>query len=303
MNLLGEIRQGFANLDQSGRMLQIEALPRSCPAWIFREGELFGVAIELKTQINISEGFAGAHLRTVTRVIGSEVRKFLRLESSTEWLRNEFGIICEHMVAPGKNNFTREELINNPLVWWERWRHLLGNVLVKRTSYDTLAELLVIERLVKQRLEFEWLGAYGSTVDIRAGTVGYEVKSTISRYDSQIHVSGQFQLALSSAGPLNVVHFRFEPSESGDCIDETCKRLINYGVSSKLLEDSLLRCGLEPGCSARKDSFILLEARIFPVNEKFPKITADSFQGGLFPKGIVHLEYQLDLTGLECSLF
>lgn len=303
MDLLDEIRQGFANLDQSGRMLPIDTLPSSCPAWVFREGEVFGVAIELHADVSISEGFAGARLRTVERLVGGQARRFLRLESSTEWLRNEFGVICEHMVAAGKGNVSRQTLIGDPLTWWERWRHLLGNALVNRSSYDTLAELLAIERLVQQGLDFEWRGPFGGTVDIHTDAAGYEVKSTISRYDSRIHVSGQFQLALSSGKPLNLLHYRFEPADSGDSVDTVCRRLINAGVPTKLLEDALLRCSLEAGCSARKESFNILEARLFPVNADFPRIVPESFLGGILPAGVVHVEYQVDLSGLAHQPF
>lgn len=303
MDLLEEIRQGFANLDQSGRMLPIDALPESCPAWVFREGEVFGVAIELNVDMSISEGFAGAHLRTVDRLIGNKLRRFLRLESSTEWLRNEFGVICEHMVAADEKNAARQELLNTPLVWWERWRHLLGNALVNRSSYDTLAELLAVERLVEQGNHFQWLGPLGGSVDIHTPAADYEVKATISRYESRINVSGQFQLALSSTKKLNLIYFRFEPATSGDSVDEVCKRLIGYGIPQKTLEEALFRCGLEPGCSARKETFNVLQASLYHVNSNFPRISPESFVNGVLPAGIIHVEYQVDLTGLPHQPF
>ncbi|RQO51048.1 PD-(D/E)XK motif protein [Pseudomonas sp. KBW05] len=303
MNVLLEIRRGFSNLDKSGRMLAIEGLPTTCPAWVFREGETFGVAVELQTDLALSEGFAGARLRTVKRVIAGQTRHFLRLESSTEWLRNEFGVICEHMVAPGADETPREALLADPLVWWERWRHLLGNALVNRTSYDTLAEVLAIERLVSLGIKFDWRGPSGGTVDIQTPTESFEIKSTISRYDSRVHIAGQFQLALNSGQPLSLVHYRFEPSLQGESIDSVCKRLVTAGVQSALLEDSLARCGLEVGCSARKETFNVLEANVYLVDEYFPKVTPESFVGGVLPAGVVHLEYQVDLSALQSEPF
>lgn len=303
MNVLLEIRRGFSNLDKSGRMLAIEGLPTTCPAWVFREGETFGVAVELQTDLALSEGFAGARLRTVKRVIAGKARHFLRLESSTEWLRNEFGVICEHMIAPGADETLREVLLADPLVWWERWRHLLGNALVNRTSYDTLAELLAIERLVSSGIKVDWRGPSGGTVDIQTPTEGFEIKSTISRYDSRVHIAGQFQLALNSGQSLSLVHYRFEPSSQGESIDSVCKRLVTAGVRSALLEDSLARCGLEVGCSARKETFKVLEANVYSVDEYFPKVIPESFVGGVLPVGVVHLEYQVDLSALQSKPF
>ena len=71
-DLLKEIQEGFANLDESGRMLPIKAMPVECPAWVFREGDIFGVAVECSEPLEISEGFAGAKLRTVERVVAGQ---------------------------------------------------------------------------------------------------------------------------------------------------------------------------------------------------------------------------------------
>lgn len=297
-DLLKEIQEGFANLDQSGRMLPINAMPENYPAWVFREGEKFGVAVECTNKLEISEGFAGAKLRTVGRVVAGQYRHFLRLESSIEWLRNEFGLICEHMVSVGASGLARTVLLNDPLSWWEKWRHLLGNALVDKRAYDVLAELLVLEMLVPKAVAFEWTGPFGGVVDIQTPSTDYEVKSTVSRYGTVINISGQFQLAASSGKPLKLFHFRFEPVEEGISIDLVCDRLIALGVNAVLLEGALQRLGLEAGCSARKESYNLLEARCYAVDEKFPRITPKSFVGGALPVGVVQFEYKIDLSGL-----
>lgn len=303
MNLLEEIRHGLANLEKSGRMLPIDTLPQAAPAWIFWEGDLFGVAIELPDDRQVVEVFTGAKLVTVERLINGETRRLLRLESSIQSLRNEFAVVCAHMVEPGPDNRSRAELISDPLTWWQRWRHLLGNAIVTQTIYDTLAELLAIERLLERGEKVEWRGPSGGVVDIDTPSAGYEVKSTISRYDSRVHVSGQFQLALSSSKPLNLLHYRFEPTASGESIDSMCVRLIDAGFAAEQLESSLTRCGLEAGCSARRETFTVLESRLFPVDNAFPRITPESFAKGVLPSGVVHIEYQVDLAGFAHEPF
>jgi len=298
-NLLKEIQEGFANLDQSGRMLPIQTMPAACPAWVFREGDTFGVAIECFEPLEISEGFAGARLRTVERVVAGQHRRFLRLESSIEWLRNEFGLICGHMVSAGPDNAVRQELLADPLVWWQRWRHLLGDVRVDKHGYDVLAELLALETLVIKGDAFEWSGPFGGVVDIKTPAADYEVKSTISRYGAVINISGQFQLAASSGKPLKLVHVRFEPVDDGLSIDLVCDRLIALGVDAAMLEGALHRLGMEAGCSARKESYNLLEARSYIVDDSFPRITPASFIGGVVPAGVIQFEYRIDLSGLK----
>lgn len=302
-DLLKEIQEGFANLDQSWRMLPIKALPATCPAWVFREGDIFGVAIECHSPINISEGFAEAKLRTVERVIAGKQRCFLRLESSTEWLRNEFGVICEHLVAVGSGTAERKALLADPLLWWERWRHLLGNALVDRHGYDVLAELLALEKLVVDGAAYEWTGPFGGVVDIRTPETNYEVKSTISRYGSVIKISGQFQLASSAGKPLQLIYFRFEPVDEGLSIDLVCDRLVQVGVDAAMLERALQRLGMEAGCSARKEAYNLLNVLSYKVDDSFPRITPANFLGGVLPAGVVQLDYSIDLSCLKPEPF
>lgn len=292
-DLLKEIQEGFANLDQSGRMLPIRGMPSGFPAWVFREDDRFGVAIECSESLRISEEFAGARLCTVQRVISGHQRRFLRLESSLEWLRNEFGMICEHMVGTA-----RGPLLADPLIWWQRWRHLLGNALVDKRGYDVLAELLALESLAIKGAVFEWSGPFGGVVDIKTPSTDYEVKSTISRYGAVINISGQFQLAASSGKPLQLLHFRFEPVDEGVSIDLVCDRLIELGVDGEALEAALRRLGMEPGCSVRKEGYNLLEAQCYEVDSSFPRVTPDSFKDGVLPSGVVQLEYRIDLSGL-----
>ncbi|WJD72333.1 PD-(D/E)XK motif protein [Pseudomonas asiatica] len=302
-DLLKEIQEGFANLDQSGRMLPIKAMPAECPAWIFRESDSFGVAVECSESLEISEGFAGARLRTVERIVTGQNRRFLRLESSMEWLRNEFGLICAHMASVGHGNDARSALLADPLAWWERWRHLLGNALIDKHGYEVLAELLALETLVTKGNTYEWSGPFGGVVDIKTLATDYEVKSTISRYGTIINISGQFQLAASSGKPLKLVHFRFEPVNDGLSIDLVCDRLIALGVDAAMLEGALQRLGMEAGCSARKESYNLLEVRSYTVDDNFPRITPASFKSGVMPTGVVQLEYGVDLSGLTSQQF
>jgi hypothetical protein len=207
------------------------------------------------------------------------------------------------MVTPGPDGALRAALVSDPLGWWERWRHLLGNAMISQTAYGTLGELLAIECLLGRGEQVEWRGPLGGSIDIATPSGGYEVKSTVSRYDSRIHVSGQFQLALGENRPLSLLHYRFEPTASGESVNSVCRRLVSTGFSAVTLEDLLTRCGLEAGCSARNETFTLLESRLFPVDAAFPRITPSSFAGGTLPAGVVHIEYQVDLSGLAHEPF
>ena len=303
MNLIDEIRFGFANLGKNNLMLPINLLPSSAPAWVFSEGSVFGVAVELNDDRLVAEAFTGSQLVSVDRIVGGVPRHLLRLESNMHSLRNEFAVICAHMITPGENDCSRNELLTEPSTWWKKWRHLLGNSLATKSSFGVLAEMLTIEKLMAQKTEIQCLGPCGGVVDLRTSTAAYEVKATVSRYDSCIHVAGQFQLALATEMPLNLVHYRFEASASGDSIDTVAHRLIKSGYDAEELTQSLARVGFHPGNSARSEAFIVLESRIFSVDANFPRITPESFISGGLPQGVVCIEYQVDLAGLPNQPF
>jgi hypothetical protein len=79
----------------------------TAPSWVFREDGTFGVAIELADNRLVAEGFAGARLVTVERLVDGVPRRLLRLESSILELRNEFAVVCAQMVESGPMVQTR----------------------------------------------------------------------------------------------------------------------------------------------------------------------------------------------------
>ena len=300
--MLDEIRRGFANL-ADGVILGVESLPGAYPGWIFRESGSFGVAIEVADDVLVSERFSGARLFTAKREFGGHVRYLLRLESKRESLRHQFASICTEFLDPGENGVMRKKLASDPLEWWTDWRELLGDAVRSEAAYGVLGELLVLERLIKLGKNPVWLGPLAGVVDIETSSCAYEVKSTISRYESIIHVAGQFQLAPLPSNALFLVHQRFEQVTVGDSVQLAAQRLCSLGIDKYKLEMLLEQCGLEEGCSARGHGFRLIESRIYPVDDNFPKITVTSFVGSVLPRGIEGLEYQVDLSGLASLRF
>ncbi|WP_439668436.1 PD-(D/E)XK motif protein [Cupriavidus necator] len=284
-------------------MLSVTAGQAENEAWVFREDGRFGVAVPLVTNLRVQEFFAGAKLGTVERDFGGHVRTLLRLDSGCEALRNEFAVVCAQFIDPGIDGQERVALTANPLEWWNRWRQLLGNSNRDRRAYSSLGELLALERLRSQGIDARWIGPLQGSVDIEATGASYEVKSTLSRYGSVVHIAGQFQLNRSKHVPLHLIHQRFEPSTVGDSIDSVIRRLIECGMAVEELESSLARDGLHAGGAARAETYRLLESTVYAVNDEFPGITPSSFSGGVVPAGILSIEYDVDLSALHGQPF
>ena len=114
----------------------------------------------------------------------------------------------------------------------------------------------------------------------------------------RVHIAGQFQLAAPADRKLFLVHQRFEPSPEGVSVDAVADRMAAFEADRDRMERLLETCSLEPGSSARADTYQLLDSRQFTVNAAFPRIIPDSFTGGALPQGIVKLDYLVDLSGL-----
>ncbi len=303
MELLNEIRTGMASLDTGGSMLRLQSDMDGFTAWVFREDDSFGVAVPVPEHICVSERFAGARLVTVDRVVSGVLRRLLRLESSSYALRNEFAVVCSQMVDPGHGGAARNALLADPRGWWQNWRQLLGNAVVNVTAYSVLGEMLALEHLLVQGLKPAWKGPASGSVDIETPGAWYEVKSTLTRYDMHVHVAGQFQLAAPEGTDLYMVHQRLEPSPEGESVHAVAGRLTALGADRGRLEQLLEMCSLEPGSSARTETYRLLDSRLFAVDASFPRITPDSFAGGALPAGVVKVEYMVDLSGLAHTAF
>lgn len=51
--------------------------------------------------------------------------------------------------------------------------------------------------------------------------------------------------------------------------------------------------------SARRKRFIPFQMLQYEVDESFPRITPESFENGMIPKGIQSITFEVDLTGLH----
>jgi len=297
-SLLLEIREAFANLNP-GQRGQLLALPDAYPAWVYATQSGWGVALKLARDITISEKFSGARLFSTSTQDGQE----LRLESVGRQRRQEFAVVCAQFVEPGVNGDERDAIVDDPTAWWLNWRELLGNVVRERKPYSVLGELLALERLIVNGETPVWLGPAKGSHDIETMSANYEVKSTISRYSSTFHAAGQFQLGSSEGKQLFIVYQRFEPALSGHCIDGVLHRLAGLGQNAAPIEAGLAQLGFEPGSSDRRANYKLLQSTKYHVDEGFPRIVPSSFVGGVLPKGIVSIEYQVDLAGLPGTPF
>ena len=152
--------------------------------------------------------------------------------------------------------------------------------------------------LLKSREDAVWNGPDGASYDIETDSKFVEVKSTLSRNKRDITVSNQFQLD-PPGKPLNLVLCIFEPTiKSGISINGILEKLDELGYNIGMINQKLSELGFEEGMSSRNQTFLLHEMLKYTVGSDFPRITPESFVGGVLPTGVTKITYTVDLSGM-----
>lgn len=296
MDLQNEILDSFATLRINGAIF-LESLPEAYPGWVIRFRDRFGVAIEISDNLIISERFSNAKLKTENLFVGGTVKHLLTFTSNIEDLRFEFANLCALFLEPGEDGKYRKSLIESPRSWWIKWKSILGNSIHEKSPSQVMAELLTLKFYYLKGENPRWTGYKGRSHDIEFNNGICEVKSTHQRYKSFIEINSQFQLKAEMT-PLFLSLFKFESSIHGFSINSIIKDLADLGYPITEIQIGLDNLGYEEGMSSLDESYELLDARLYEVNDSFPKITNDSFVQGVIPPGVVKLSYTIDLENI-----
>ena len=294
MELTEEIRTLFAGSDVDSAY-KLEKLNKAYPAWVVRFSDGFGVAVPYKGK-EINETFANVSLFSSKFKFNENEINCLFLTSDVEQTRNEFANFCTDFVLPGVTGEKRNELLADPVNWWKKWKLLIGNAISEKRPYAVLGELILYEYLLRTNKNVKWEGPKSSSHDIICSDAEYEVKSTLSRYDKIVHITGQFQLQAASK-ELFLCFCRFEKNTNGISIEELVNKLvIDHGIPAEEINGKLLKMGYGIGNSARCEKYQLHEIICYLVDDKFPKITPEMFKHDAFPIGIKRISYDIDLS-------
>lgn len=294
MSIEREIKEQFCG--RTNGMRQLHSVGLDFPAWTFRDNERYGVAI-LYNGEEFHESFNSCYIDTDSfSMLGTTPKKYLILSALGESSRNEFASVCEHFVEPGLNGENRACVESDPKTWWLRWRDLMGNAVREKNVYDVIAEMLVLKHLYERDHSIQWTASIEGTKDIENEDRSFEVKSTKKRESSEITISSVYQLDVQK--PVSLYFCRVEESNQGVSIEDAKNMLIMVGFDGGIVENRLQDMGFRNSFE-RSKKFRLLEVKRFEVDEKFPRITLNSFKGDTLPSGVTKINYSVDLCGLR----
>lgn len=305
MTLNEEIRRNWS-MDVVGMCQELRSLyMKGFPAWTMKLSDgSFGVAIPYDETDDVNERFANVHLTT---------RMDVRLPNSSETVRaivllstvrgvDAFSQVCEDFVSPGEAGANRFALLKDPSAWWRKWKELIGNKNVDSRVYDVLGELCAIRALARQGISVTWRGQGRASYDIETPVGYFEVKSTVVRDHKEVTIHSQFQLDPPDGRSLTLLLCQFEEMNGiGETINDVVSDLEDLGADVVSINEILASVGFEEGCVARKEGYVLHSILRYEVDCDFPRITAESFVGGVLPQGVSKISYTVDLDGLSAT--
>ena len=269
------------------------------PAHTVKLVDGYGVAIPYSGD-DVNESFSNVRIFSTDNIMASPgvIQRSLVLTTDSFEAEQPFASLCAEFIDPGTDGSSRIAVLNDPVAWWGKWKELLGNKNIDARIYDVLGELCVLYVLLQSGENAAWNGPDGASYDIETDDKFIEVKSTLSRSKREITVNNQFQLDTSSKN-LNLVLCVFEPSiQSGVSINKITEKLGELGYNVKLVNQKLSELGFEEGMSSRNKTFLLHEMLRYTINSDFPRITPESFIGGVLPAGVTGFTYTVDLSGM-----
>lgn len=284
--------------DIVNQIQSIAFLNPSFPAWTIRTEKGRGVAVCYDGP-EIREDFASVSIFCAKVKIEDKIKTVLVLLSSGEKDVQSFAALCADFVNPGENGEFRNDLLSFPLKWWASWKELLGNKSIDERVYDVIGELAVLRYYAQKGLNPKWNGPNQSSYDIELDDSFVEVKSSINRTKKEITISSIYQLSnLNKKLYLTFCTFELTAGQ-GESINSLVRdlRLLGYNVAT--INEALEKKGFGVGKSDRNKTFILHSMYQYIVEEKFPKVTEQSFINGTLPSGIIDISYTVDLSGLD----
>jgi hypothetical protein len=112
--------------DNSSPFLLVTSKDYPC-YYISRDGWK-GVGIVVGSElINFSYKFENIRVKVVPELIANENVYMLELLTNRDFDLYNFAIICLDFLNPGENGISRQRMMEDPQLWIDSWRDLLGN--------------------------------------------------------------------------------------------------------------------------------------------------------------------------------
>lgn len=186
-----------------------------------------------------------------------------------------------------------------------RWRELLADTpraMPERTQLvGLLGELTILHDLAQRNAAAikSWIGPMQGRYDFLAGRHALEVKTLTHRQRTSLTINGLSQLEAPPDGILHLVVIHIEETPgSGNSLASLVENVVLAGINRYDLYRRLLQVGITSDMleQLHEPQWSITARHLYHVNDAFPRLTRASFVTGDLPRGVVSLNYTIDLT-------
>lgn len=247
-------------------------------------------------------------------VHGEETRRYLDIECNDPAgyaSLDIMGFEIAEGLARETQNAVPHELVRRLLAKWRRfWGHPPRAVMSRDELVGLFAELWflsvwLVARVGTSEASQRWKGPFGGRHDFEWRRRSVEVKATTSTRGRIHTINGLDQLVPPEGGELFLFSMRLR-EEAGatntlPTVVASARKLLEGDAESlDHFESGLARVGYSP---AHDDDYAkiplrIIDERLFAVRDDFPKLTAESFYGGVPPR-IERIQYEINLASLD----
>ena len=233
---------------RQGKYVPIDHIPDDYKGYCYYLDEEIGVFIPGNDVGDFRESFSNVILESAEICVEDSDIRGLRLRCPEIESNDEIGpftILCTSFLDTTEGH--RESIISDPDRWCEIWRNTLGNKNYEKNAYPVVAELLLVEELLKKGYIPIWTGPNRGVNDVITSSpeiLRFEVKSTLSRGSHSVKISEEFQAENADY----LCFYRFEEvGAGGTSVNSLIERLLSLGIDKKELEEGLLKVFIESG--------------------------------------------------------
>jgi hypothetical protein len=253
-----------------------------------------------------SRGFITA----VNRFSGDSTHLHLFIESAAASFNEVFGYVAGDVAEHVLRRPASSQTIPAFLCRLDRWKRFFetagGDGLSEISALGLLAELIflhdfaIVESESPEAAVLSWAVPEPLSKDFQYSKGAIEVKCSVSREHTKVHISGERQLDGTGFPSLFLLAVLLERvAVSGFSLPETVlsvRNALGDGIARNLFEEKLLEYGYLDIHSPRYDRrYTLQRMRAFQVSNGFPRVPA------ILPDGVGDLNYTLALSA--CAPF
>ncbi|QWB96608.1 PD-(D/E)XK motif protein [Mycoplasmatota bacterium] len=292
--------------DLRSELISLEMLPKNMiknissrngqyKTFIAKDVNTYGVAIMNPNNNIVNEKFLNVYIKNMEFTISDMTLPVLYLFTNNDIEIIHFVFLAESFLEISNEN----TIIEEPLLWIEQWKNMLGDSKKRYKVYDVIGELITLNYCLEKKQEVHWQASQMGVHDIESEHESIEVKSSIKRSETRITINSAFQLFSEKQEFL--YYCRFESNPMGTySINSLSKKIAEAGYNIDKLEMELSKLGYPKGISTRENSFNLIEFRKYKIEkETFPQISLEKINELSPKKNIVSYTIELDLSGIQ----